>query len=78
MIVEEFRNYNDDDYLRWVADHHRGYVLNIQRTCNPILPAFTSPTARRLGTPMQSPVERATGRELCSLARVDVSEVPEN
>ena len=23
-------------------------------------------------------VERATGRELCSLARVDVSEVPEN
>ncbi len=35
MSVEEFRNCNDDDYLRWVADHHRGYVLNIQRTCNP-------------------------------------------
>jgi hypothetical protein len=35
MSEEEFRNYNDDDYLRWVADHHRGYVLNIQRTHNP-------------------------------------------
>jgi hypothetical protein len=34
MSVEEFRNHNDDDYLRWVADHHRGFVLNIQRTCN--------------------------------------------
>jgi hypothetical protein len=35
MSAEEFRNHNDDDYLRWVADHHRGFVLNIQRTCNP-------------------------------------------
>lgn len=35
MGVEEFRNYNDRDYLRWVTDHHRGYVLNIQRTYNP-------------------------------------------
>ncbi len=22
MSVEEFRNYSDDDYLRWVAEHH--------------------------------------------------------
>jgi hypothetical protein len=35
MSVDEFRNYNDQDYLRWVADHHHGYVINIQRTCNP-------------------------------------------
>jgi hypothetical protein len=35
MSVEEFRNYNDQDYLRWVADHHRGYVINIQRTYAP-------------------------------------------
>lgn len=35
MSVEEFRNNNDRDYLRWVGDHHRGYVLNIQRTYNP-------------------------------------------
>jgi hypothetical protein len=35
MSVEEFHNHSDDDYPRWIADHHRGYVLNIQRTCNP-------------------------------------------
>jgi hypothetical protein len=78
MIVEEFRNYNDDDYLRWVADHHRGTYSTCSGPAILMMPAFTSPTARRLGTPMQSPVERAMGRELCSLARVDVSEVPEN
>ena len=34
MSVDEFRNHRDDDYLCWLADHHRGYVLNIQRTCD--------------------------------------------
>lgn len=35
MSMEEFRNRSDDDYLRWVADHRHGYVVNIQRTGNP-------------------------------------------
>jgi hypothetical protein len=35
MSMAEFRNHNDRDYLRWVADHYRGYVINIQRTYNP-------------------------------------------
>ena len=35
MSVDEFRNHDDQGYLRWVARHHRGYVINIQRTFNP-------------------------------------------
>jgi hypothetical protein len=35
MTVEEFRSHSDDDYLRWVADHRHGYVLNIEPTGNP-------------------------------------------
>jgi hypothetical protein len=35
MSVDEFRNRNDLDYSRWLADHSRGYVINIERTYNP-------------------------------------------
>ena len=35
MSVDEFRDRNDVDYLRWLADHSRGYVINIERTYNP-------------------------------------------
>jgi hypothetical protein len=35
MPVEEFRDHHDQGYLRWVADHPRGYVINIQQSHNP-------------------------------------------
>jgi hypothetical protein len=35
MSVDEFRNRNDLDYSRWLADHSRGNVINIERTYNP-------------------------------------------
>ena len=35
VSVEDFRNHRDGDYLLWPADHHHGYMLNMQRICNP-------------------------------------------
>ena len=35
MTVEEFRDHDDQGYLRWAASHFRGYVINIQRTHTP-------------------------------------------
>jgi len=32
MSVDEFRSRNELDYLHWLADHSRGYVINIERT----------------------------------------------
>jgi hypothetical protein len=29
MSVDEFRNHDGQSYLRGVADHYRGYVINI-------------------------------------------------
>jgi hypothetical protein len=69
-------------------DRNRSLPVSVARIIGHIIPDGRAP--RPLGSdqgsqlpraphrPWPSPVERATGRELCSLARVDISEVPEN
>jgi hypothetical protein len=55
-----------------------GHIIPDGRAPRPLGSDQGSQLPRAPHRPWPSPVERATGRELCSLARVDISEVPEN
>jgi hypothetical protein len=69
MCIEEFRDHDDVGYLQWLAGHHDGFVINIQRSHNPRDARLHTVGCRTItGTPARGDTFTGDWVKVCSVS----------